>query len=62
MNEFLFGNRLLPQKKEGVFCVTQTLIKKSHLAGLVDFLAARQKIVGPVPLEVRGQVFNLEVG
>ncbi len=52
----------MPQKKEGVFCVTQTLIKKSHLAGLVDFLAARQKIVGPVPLEVRGQVFNLEVG
>jgi len=30
--------------------VTQTLIKKSQLAGLVDFLAARQKIVGPVPL------------
>jgi sulfhydrogenase subunit beta (sulfur reductase) len=45
---------------ERSFCVTQALIRKTKLAELVTFLAARQKVVGPVPLS-HGQFKFAEV-
>lgn len=40
--------------------MTQALLKKSKLAGLITFLAAHQKVVGPVPLS-HGQFKFAEV-